>query len=73
VVPLLSAGGYANAAAQDSFRDNTTCVVTIIYDQTSRHNNLTVAPAGGADSPSPADALPVTRAGTRCTGCPSPA
>jgi hypothetical protein len=65
-IGLLSAGGYANAAAQDSFCDNTTCVVTIIYDQTSRHNNLTVAPAGGAggaDNPPPADALPVTAGG----------
>jgi len=44
----VSAGGVANAAAQDSFCSGTSCVITIIYDQTSHHNNLTQAPAGGA-------------------------
>ncbi|NUR31499.1 MAG: alpha-L-arabinofuranosidase, partial [Catenulispora sp.] len=43
-----SAGGYANAAAQDSFCAGTTCVITIIYDQSGRGNNLTQAPGGGA-------------------------
>jgi hypothetical protein len=65
-IGLLAAGGYANAAAQDSFCLDTTCVITIIYDQTTRHNDLTVAPAGGAgvaDNPAPADALPVTAGG----------
>src|SRR3954452_16107675 len=38
-IGLLSTGGYANAGAQDSFCNNTTCVITIIYDQTSRHND----------------------------------
>src|SRR5690242_15364145 len=37
-IGTLAAGGYANAAAQDSFCANTTCVITVIYDQTSRHN-----------------------------------
>jgi non-reducing end alpha-L-arabinofuranosidase len=65
-IGVLAAGGYANAAAQDSFCANTTCVITIIYDQTSRHNDLTPAPPGGVggqDNPSPADALPVTAGG----------
>ena len=44
----LSAGGVANAAAQDSFCSGTTCVISRIYDQTSRHNDLTQAPGGGA-------------------------
>src|SRR5690348_10395033 len=35
-IGVLSAGGYANAAAQDSFCSGTTCVITIIYDQSSR-------------------------------------
>jgi len=30
---VLSAGGYANAAAQDTFCSGTSCVITIIYDQ----------------------------------------
>ncbi len=65
-IGVLSTGGYANAAAQDSFCANTTCVITVIYDQTSRHNNLTPAPPGGVggqDNPAPADALPVTAGG----------
>src|SRR5262245_6111149 len=32
-IGLLSAGGYANAATQDSFCANASCVITIIYDQ----------------------------------------
>src|SRR5580693_7871191 len=44
----LSAGGVANAAAQDSFCAGTTCVITEIYDQSGHGNNLTDAPAGGA-------------------------
>ncbi|ACU74019.1 Xylan 1,4-beta-xylosidase [Catenulispora acidiphila DSM 44928] len=47
-IGVLSAGGYANAAAQDSFCANTSCVITVIYDQSGRGNNLTDAPAGGA-------------------------
>src|SRR6202042_1709943 len=44
----LSAGGYANAAAQDSFCAGTTCTITEIYDQSGHGNNLTEAPGGGA-------------------------
>src|SRR5450759_2042229 len=47
-INTLTAGGFANAAAQDSFCSGTTCTISIIYDQTTRHNDLTVAPAGGA-------------------------
>jgi hypothetical protein len=47
-IGVLSAGGYANAAAQDSFCAGTTCVITVIYDQSGRGNRLTSAPAGGA-------------------------
>jgi len=43
-----SAGGYANAAAQDSFCSGTSCVITRIYDQSGHGNTLTQAPAGGA-------------------------
>ena len=46
----LFAGGVANAAAQDSFCTGTTCVITIIYDQSGRGNNLKQGPAGGASS-----------------------
>lgn len=46
----LSAGGVANAASQDSFCAGTTCLITIIYDQSGRGNHLTQAPPGGAAS-----------------------
>jgi non-reducing end alpha-L-arabinofuranosidase len=46
----LSAGGIANAAAQDSFCASTTCVISIIYDQSGYGNHLTQAPPGGAAS-----------------------
>jgi hypothetical protein len=65
-IGTLTAGGFANAAAQDSFCAGTTCTITIIYDQTSRGNHLTPAPAGGqggADSPANATALPLTAGG----------
>ncbi len=41
-------GGYADAASQDSFCAGTTCLITVIYDQSGHNNNLTQAPAGGA-------------------------
>lgn len=65
-IGVLSAGGFANAAAQDTFCANTTCVITIIFDQTTRHNDLTIEPAGTAgpaNSGVPADALPITAGG----------
>jgi hypothetical protein len=42
-----SAGGYADAASQDSFCNGGTCTISIIYDQTPNKNDLKVAPAGG--------------------------
>lgn len=47
----LSAGGVANAATQDSFCSGTTCLITIIYDQSGRGNHLTQAPPGGFQGP----------------------
>src|SRR6476661_4513442 len=48
-IGVLSAGGSADAAAQDSFcaGAGVTCQITIIYDQTGRRNQLTQAPPGG--------------------------
>ena len=66
-IGVLSAGGYANAAAQDTFCSGTSCVISIIYDQSGRGNHLTPAPAGGAkntpDNPANATALKFTIAG----------
>jgi non-reducing end alpha-L-arabinofuranosidase len=62
-IGVLSAGGVANAAAQDSFCAGTMCTITEIYDQSPQHNDLTIEGAGGAgaaDVGAPANALPVT-------------
>src|SRR5436853_7011570 len=39
-IGTLAAGGYANAAAQDSFCAGTTCTITEIFDQSPQHNHL---------------------------------
>jgi len=71
-IGTLSAGDFANAAAQDSFCAGTSCVITIIYDQTSRGNNLTQAPGGGAaggpDALANASALPISAGGHKVYG-----
>ena len=68
----LSAGGVANAAAQDSFCAGTSCVITEIFDQSGRGNNLTDAPGGGAaggpDNLASATAAPVMVGGQRAYG-----
>ena len=73
----LSAGGVANAGAQDSFCSGTTCLITVIYDQSGRGNHLTQAPPGGAASgPQPggkdnlaaANGAPVTLNGQKAYG-----
>ncbi|MEV7042344.1 arabinofuranosidase catalytic domain-containing protein [Amycolatopsis sp. NPDC051061] len=71
-IGVLGAGGYANAATQDSFCSGTYCTIVRIYDQTSRHNDLTIAPGGGAnptaDQGANAAALPVTAGGHKVYG-----
>ncbi|WP_431975288.1 arabinofuranosidase catalytic domain-containing protein [Micromonospora haikouensis] len=75
-VGVLSAGGYANAATQDTFCANTTCVITIIYDQSGRNNRLTQAPPGYWPGPAPggwdnladAKAAPITVGGQKAYG-----
>jgi non-reducing end alpha-L-arabinofuranosidase len=68
----LTAGGYANAASQDSFCAGTTCVITRIYDQSGHGNDLVQAPAGGAaggpDNLANASALPLTVGGHKVYG-----
>jgi hypothetical protein len=62
----LSAGGYANAPAQDTFCANTYCTIVKLYDQTANHNDLTVEGVGGngpADHATAADALPIIAGG----------
>jgi hypothetical protein len=75
-IGLLSAGGSADAAAQDSFCAGNTCVISIIYDQTGRRNHLTQAPpggfsgpaAGGFDNLANAAVAPITLAGRKAYG-----
>ncbi len=75
-IGLLS-DGYAKAASQDSFCTSTMCTISKIYDQSSNHNDLTVAPPGGAatgagpgghDLPAVANALPITAGGHNLYG-----
>ncbi|WP_433176069.1 arabinofuranosidase catalytic domain-containing protein [Actinoallomurus sp. CA-150999] len=71
-IGVLSAGGVADAAAQDSFCAGTSCVITTIYDQSGRGNNLTQAPGGGAaggpDNLANATAAPTTVGGHKAYG-----
>jgi non-reducing end alpha-L-arabinofuranosidase len=75
-IGVLSPGGYANAATQDSFCSGTNCLITIIYDQSGRGNHLTQAPPGGFAGPAPggydnladAKAAPVTVGGQKAYG-----
>src|ERR1700723_401622 len=74
-IGLLS-DGYANAATQDAFCKNTTCIITKIYDQSPRHNDLTISSGGTFKGPGPngsdfgaaADALPITAGGHQVYG-----
>ncbi|MET3984353.1 alpha-L-arabinofuranosidase B [Streptomyces sp. PvR034] len=75
-IGLLSAGGYADAAAQDSFCAGTSCVITVIYDQSPKGNNLSQAlkgqwpgpAAGGNDNLANAFEAPVTVGGHKAYG-----
>ncbi|BFV56191.1 arabinofuranosidase catalytic domain-containing protein [Kitasatospora sp. CMC57] len=70
-VGLLSVGGFADASAQTSFCAGTSCTITKIYDQSSRHNDLPISWGGywkgpgpnGADVGADAAALPVMAGG----------
>ena len=39
-IAVLTAGGTADGPAQDSFCAGTACVITVVYDQSGRGNNL---------------------------------
>jgi len=78
IVPASAAdpGGYANAAAQDTFCAHTYCWIATIYDQSSKHNHLIQAPRGGFSGPAMggfnnlpiADAAPITIMGHKAYG-----
>jgi hypothetical protein len=75
-LPFPDAGGYADAAAQDAFCANTTCLITKVYDQSPNHNDLTQAPRGAFSGPAMggfnnlpiADMAPVTISGHKAYG-----
>jgi non-reducing end alpha-L-arabinofuranosidase len=74
--PVADPGGYADAAAQDAFCRDTTCLITVLYDQSPMHNDLTQAPRGGFSGPAlggfnnlpVADMAPVTVSGHKAYG-----
>jgi hypothetical protein len=47
----IAAGGVANATTQDDFCQGTSCLISIIYDQSGHNNHLTQAPPGGFKGP----------------------
>lgn len=77
VTPSASdVGGYADAAAQDKFCADTYCWISIVYDQSPKHNDLKQAPRGGFNGPALggvnnlplADMAPVTVMGHKVYG-----
>jgi non-reducing end alpha-L-arabinofuranosidase len=74
--PVPDAGGYADAAAQDKFCAGTYCWISIIYDQSPKHNDLVQAPRGGFGGPALggfntlpiADMAPITIMGHKVYG-----
>ncbi|MGH3415612.1 MAG: arabinofuranosidase catalytic domain-containing protein, partial [Actinocrinis sp.] len=67
-IGVLAAGGDVNAATQDSFCANTSCVITVIYDQSGHGNNLAYEGSGGAggnDKPSTATSETLTVGGNK--------
>jgi hypothetical protein len=69
-IDVLTAGGSANAAAQDSFCAGTTCVITVVYDQSGRGNDLwyqgsSVVPGSSQSRPAIATTEALTVGGTK--------
>jgi len=49
----INRGSYADTKKQDAFCAGTSCVITVIYDQSGHGNDLTQAPPGGFAGPEP--------------------
>jgi hypothetical protein len=63
-IGFLSQSGAADSAAQETFCANTTCTISIIYDQSGKNNHLARSHGGGEvcrhqDQEARADALPL--------------
>ncbi len=70
-IGTLTAGGYANAAVQDTFCTGTSCTITVIYDQSGKGNDLTIQGPGGnggQDYGTNAAALPIIAGGHKVYG-----
>ncbi|MFI9638665.1 arabinofuranosidase catalytic domain-containing protein [Micromonospora sp. NPDC051925] len=69
-IGLSSTGGTANAADQDSFCAGTTCVVTVVFDQSGRGNDLwyqgsSVVPGSPQSKPAVATSESLTVGGAK--------
>ncbi|MBP2328225.1 hypothetical protein JOF56_008610 [Kibdelosporangium banguiense] len=69
-VAVLTAGGAANAATQDSFCAGTSCVITVVYDQSGKGNDLwyqgsSVVPGSSQSRPANATSESLTVGGSK--------
>ncbi|MEU0945518.1 arabinofuranosidase catalytic domain-containing protein [Streptomyces canus] len=69
-IGLRAAGGFADAAAQDSFCGGTSCVITVVYDQSGRGNDLwyqgsAQVPGSSQSSPAKATSESLTAGGNK--------
>ncbi len=69
-IGVLAEGGTADAAAQDSFCANTSCVITVVYDQSGRGNDLwyqgsSVVPGSNQSRPAVATSESLTVGGSK--------
>jgi hypothetical protein len=67
-IGVLSAGGIADAAAQDSFCAGTSCVITVVYDQSGHGNDMwyqgsSEVPGSSSSSPARANTEALTVGG----------
>jgi hypothetical protein len=67
-IGAVTAGGVADAAAQDSFCAGTSCVITILFDQSGHGNDLAYqgpGGSGGTDTPANATSESLTVGGAK--------
>ncbi|MEV4313674.1 arabinofuranosidase catalytic domain-containing protein [Actinocrispum sp. NPDC049592] len=69
-IAVLAPGGTANAATQDSFCAGTSCVITVVYDQSGHGNDLwyqgsSVVPGSSQSSPARAGTESLTVGGSK--------
>lgn len=43
-IPVLAAGSFVDVAVQDAFCSGTTCTISVLYDQSSKKNDLVKSP-----------------------------